>query len=80
MLWAERRLGLRRHDGPPGAVEVIIPLVMWSSLFEFVLPRTELFRRSCDGDHRGVPAYSAGALGVGFCRLWCGEGCASCVD
>lgn len=75
MLWTERRFGLRRHDGPPEAVEVIIPLVMWSWLFEFVLPRTELFSGYCVADHRDVLAYAAGALGAAVLwRLWYGEG------
>jgi hypothetical protein len=75
MLWAERRLGLRRDDRPPGAIEVIIPLIVWSWLFEMVLPRTELFGRYCVADHRDVLYYAAGALGAAiFWRWWYGDG------
>ena len=75
MLWAERRVGLRRHDGPPEAVELIVPLVVWSWVFEIVLPRTELFGRYCVADHRDVLYYAAGAFGAAvFWRYWYGGG------
>ena len=75
MLWIERRVGLRRDDGPPEAIEIIIPLVVWSWVFEIVLPRTELFGRYCVADHRDVFYYAAGALGAAvFWRLWYGDG------
>ena len=74
MLWAERRLGLRRDDGPPEAVEIVIPLVVWSWVFEVVLPGTELFGRYCVADHRDVLCYAAGALGAAvFWRWWYGD-------
>jgi len=66
MLWVERRLGLRRHDGPPEALEVIIPLLAWSWLFEIALPKTEFFGRYCVADHRDILYYAAGALGAVF--------------
>jgi hypothetical protein len=75
MLKAERWLGLRRHDGPPEALEVIIPLAMWSWVFEIYLPRTEFFGAYCVADHRDILAYSAGALGAAvFWRWWYGDG------
>jgi len=64
MLWAERRVGLRRDDGPPDAVEIIVPLLLWSWLFEIALPRTEWLGRYCTADHRDVMWYAAGALGA----------------
>jgi hypothetical protein len=77
MLWVERRLGLRRDDSPPEAVEVVVPLVLWSWLFEIALPRTELFGRYCTADHRDVLYYAAGALGAAvFWRWWYGDGAA----
>ena len=61
--------------GPPEAIEVIIPLIVWSWVFEIVLPRTDLFGRYCIADHRDVLAYAAGALGAAvFWRWWYGDG------
>jgi hypothetical protein len=75
MLWVERRFGLRHDDGPPEAVEVVVPLVLWSWLFEVVLPRTALFSGYCVADHRDVFCYAAGALGAAvFWRWWYGAG------
>ena len=34
MLRAQKGLGVRDHDRPPEALEVVIPLVMWAALFE----------------------------------------------
>jgi hypothetical protein len=74
MVWVERHLGLRADDGPPEAMEVIIPLILWSWLFEIVLPRTELFGRYCVADHRDVFYYAAGALAAAvFWRWWYGD-------
>ncbi|MBN9521845.1 hypothetical protein J0H58_25570 [bacterium] len=73
MLWGERRLGLRSHDGPPEPVEIIIPLVLWAWVFEVILPRTAAFGRYCVADHRDVLYYAAGALGGAvFWRWWYG--------
>jgi hypothetical protein len=75
MLWIERRLRLRRDDGPPEAIEVMLPLLLWSWLFEIVLPKTELLGSYCTADHRDVFYYSAGALGAAvFWRWYYGEG------
>jgi hypothetical protein len=75
MLWVERRLGLRRSDEPPEAVEIIIPLVFWSWVFEVYLPGTKLFGRYCVADYRDVFYYAAGALAAAiFYRWWYGNG------
>jgi hypothetical protein len=75
MLWVERGIGLRRDDGPPDAVEIAVPLVLWSWAFEIALPQTGLFGRYCVADHRDVLYYSAGALGgAAFWRWRYGDG------
>jgi hypothetical protein len=52
-----------------------IPLVLWSWLFEVVLPRTELFGRYCVADPADVFYYAVGALGAAvFWRWWYGNG------
>jgi hypothetical protein len=74
MLWGERRLGLRRDDGPPDAIEIIVPLLLWSWVFELILPETEFFRHYCFADHRDVLYYSVGAIAAAvFWRCWYGE-------
>jgi hypothetical protein len=74
MLWGQRRLGLRRSDGPPEAAEVVIPLVAWSWAFEILLPATGWLGPWCVADHRDVLCYALGALGAGvFWRWWYGE-------
>ena len=75
MLWVERHIGLRQDDGPPEAFEIIIPLLLWSWVFEMFLPRTELFGRFCTSDHRDIICYSAGSIGAAvFWRCWYGDG------
>ena len=58
-LWLERRLGLRRTDGPPTAAELAFLLVLWSLMFEVVAPR---YLGHATGDWRDVAAYAAGAI------------------
>jgi hypothetical protein len=59
LLWIERKLGLRRHDRPPGAGEIAWLLVLWSVLFEAVAPR---LLPHATADWRDVVAYAAGGL------------------
>ncbi|WP_165220347.1 hypothetical protein [Aquisphaera insulae] len=73
MVWMERRLGVRRHDGPPDVLEIAAPLVIWSWVFEVALPRTTLFSAYCKADHQDVMYYALGAFGaVVFWRWWYG--------
>lgn len=57
-LWIERKAGLRKHDRPPTAGEVVFLLVLWSVLFEVIAPR---FLTRATGDWRDVLAYTVGA-------------------
>lgn len=59
MLWVQRRLGLRAHDGFPTRDEIILHLAAWSITAEVVAP---LMFRSATGDWLDVPAYASGAL------------------
>jgi hypothetical protein len=58
-LWLERRLGLRGHDGPPGAAEMAFLLILWSALFEIFGP---LWVPGATGDWVDVLAYAAGGV------------------
>ncbi|MBL9169417.1 MAG: hypothetical protein JNN07_16880 [Verrucomicrobiales bacterium] len=59
ILWLHRRLGLRRHDTPPGVSEIASHLVFWSVLFEWVGPR---WVGHATGDPGDVLAYTLGAI------------------
>ena len=58
VLWVHRFLGLRTHDAPPTAGEIVLHLGIWSVLFEVLGPH--LMRVT--GDIRDVASYCAGAL------------------
>lgn len=38
MLFIMRRIGLRTHDRCPSASEILVPLLLWSVVFEIALP------------------------------------------
>lgn len=68
MLFAMRKLGARKDDAPPRASEVLIPLVLWSALFELILPNTALFRGLAIGDQNDIVCYALGACAATF--IW----------
>lgn len=73
MLWSERRVGLRSADGPPEANEILIPLVLWSWIFEIILPASTILQNQCVADYRDIFFYSLGALGASvFWKWWYG--------
>ncbi|MBJ7326582.1 MAG: hypothetical protein JHC52_04465 [Chthoniobacterales bacterium] len=63
-LWLERRCGVRRHDDPPRAGEILFLVVLWSVLFEVAAPR---WIARATGDWRDAAAYATGAT---FAWLW----------
>ena len=62
MLWAQRVLRLRNHDGPPQPHEIVIPLVIWAAVFEVILPATSTFHGKAVPDPLDVLCYAGGAL------------------
>jgi hypothetical protein len=62
LLWAMRRLGLRQNDLPPSPLEIAGPVIVWSIMFEIMLPGVELFGRFAPGDPGDVLSYCVGAL------------------
>lgn len=62
MLWAQRKLGLRKHDGPPQPFEVVIPLVIWALVFEVFLPATPLWSHVALADPIDVLCYALGGI------------------
>jgi len=71
MLFVQRRLGLRPNDLSPRPGEIVIPLIVWSWVFEIILPQTEMFGDLCFADHLDVMYYALGALAAAlFWRWW----------
>jgi len=62
MVFLLRKAGLRRDDGPPGADEILVPLVVWSAIFEMWLPRAGWFGHLAVADHMDILWYAIGAL------------------
>jgi hypothetical protein len=74
MLFLMRKARLRRVDTPPRAVELIIPLLVWSGVFELVLPSLDFFQRLTTPDYRDVLFYTFGAaLAAVVWRIHYGE-------
>ena len=74
MLLLMTKLRLRAGNGPPEASEIIVPLILWSWLFEAFLPRTNLFKGLETSDHLDILCYATGALLAGvFWKIWYGR-------
>ena len=70
MLFLEKKTGWRKIDAIPQLHEILIPLVIWSWVFEIVLPNTETFRSWCVSDHEDVLFYTVGAFAAAFFWRW----------
>ncbi|RYG69304.1 hypothetical protein EON80_10040 [bacterium] len=66
-LWAMRQTRLRDNDDPPQCYEILIPVVVWSVVFEMVVPKTATFQRLSHADPADILAYVAGAV---LASLW----------
>lgn len=71
MLQSMRWVGLRADDSPPRLYEIIVPLLLWSVVFELLLPRIGIFEGLAIADHVDIFFYSLGALMAAiFWRIW----------
>ena len=61
LISAQKRLKLRPHSLPPLAHEIILPLLVWSIMFEIVLPQHPYWSRWLSGDPYDILYYSLGA-------------------
>lgn len=68
ILYVSRRLDARKTDDPPRLIEVVIPVVIWSAVFEVFLPAREGWRRLTFADEYDVVSYLLG--GVISCWIW----------
>jgi hypothetical protein len=74
MLLLMRRLGLRRDDEPPTAGELLVPLMIWSWVFEVYLPSVPFFKGLATADYLDILSYTmGGCFAAVFWRLWYGE-------
>ncbi len=70
MLWTMRRIGLRSTDDPPGGSEILIPLILWSALFELWVPRMGPFTELAFSDHIDILFYTIGGLLAALLWKW----------
>ena len=71
MLFLMRKARLRTEDGPPTASEILIPLIIWSWVFEAWLPFTAFFKHLATSDYMDIFSYTAGAFFAAlFWKLW----------
>jgi hypothetical protein len=71
MLFLMKKTHLRKEDGPPTASEILIPLIMWSWVFEAYLPFTPFFRRMATSDYMDIFSYTVGAcFAAVLWKLW----------
>ena len=71
MLFIMRKTGLRKDDEPPKSSEILIPLLIWSWVFEAYLPFTALFKRLATSDYLDILSYTVGACFAAlFWKLW----------
>ncbi|MEY4387273.1 MAG: hypothetical protein RLY20_2556 [Verrucomicrobiota bacterium] len=65
VLWAQRLIGLREHDGTPSWTEMLMHLAVWSLICEFIGPH---WFHHGTADAWDVAAYAVG--GVVACLWW----------
>ncbi len=62
ILWGHRKIGLRKHDDVPAALEIVIPAIIWAFAFEVLLPASPRWSRYAVADPNDVCCYFAGGL------------------
>ena len=68
VLWLDRRVGVREHDEPPTVRELVAMVVVWSIVFEVLIPSTTLrvWFPNAVGDPVDMLMYASGAALAGF--------------
>lgn len=62
VVFVARVCRLRDHDRPPQAHEVLLPLMVWSIMFELYLPQHPFWSQWVVGDPYDVLWYCVGAM------------------
>ena len=74
LLYVARKLRLRRHDQPPLVHEVMIPVLVWSVMFEIIFPQQPYWAKWLTGDPYDIMFYSAGGcFSIWFWQWWYGN-------
>src|SRR5207237_1350454 len=60
MLWLMRVGRLRDNDAPPQWYEIVLPVLVWSAVFELLLPRIGPFRHLAIADPADIVWYVLG--------------------
>jgi hypothetical protein len=66
LLLIMRKLGVRRHDGPPTRLEIVASVALWAAVFEWMAPL--FFFPLTVGDPGDIAAYAGGAIVAGL--IW----------
>lgn len=71
MLFLMQKTRLRQDDAPPKGSEIIIPLIIWSWVFEAYLPFVPFFKHLATSDYQDIFSYTIGALiSAIFWKFW----------
>lgn len=71
LLFIARKFKARRADSPPQLIEVVIPVVVWSILFEIIFPQHPVWSKWVTGDPLDIVFYTTGGcLALWFWEWW----------
>jgi len=71
LVYLMRKCHLRSSDDSPSLHEIVVPLLLWSVVFELWLPSVSQFRGAFVRDHMDVLWYTCGSLvAVSFWRWY----------
>jgi hypothetical protein len=62
LVLLKSKLGLRADDDPPHPDEILIPLIVWSAVFELYLPHVRYFQGLATSDPEDILWYVVGGL------------------
>ncbi len=62
MVFLMRQARLRPDDGPPRGAEILVPLLLWSAIFELCLPHVRHFTHLAVADPADILYYALGGL------------------
>jgi protein-S-isoprenylcysteine O-methyltransferase Ste14 len=70
LVFLTRNIGLRSHDLYPELHEIVLPVVVWSLVFECILPEMDSYRGPTHSDLVDVLCYLSGALVASLFWSW----------
>ncbi len=70
MLYLQQKMGLREDNTPPKPYEIIIPIIIWSWIFEVFLPLNSIMEQLAIADPDDIICYGLGGLIAGIIWRW----------